>query len=331
MRSSARRGSLLCALLTAVAVALGPCGAAAQPYPTRPITMIVPFAAGGSADAVARIVADGMATPLGQPVVIENDGGASGTIGMGRAVRAAADGYTLCFGSWASHVVNAGVRALPFDVRNDFAPVSLIASNPLVIVARKGLPASDLKGLIAWLKANPNKALLGTAGAGSASNLAGIFFEKLTGTQLRHVPYRGLGFAMQDLVAGRIDMIIDLTANALPQVRAGTVSAYAITADTRLASAPDIPTADAAGVPGLDVSVWQGLWAPKQTPKPIIDRLDAAVVAALAEPQVRRRLTDLGQAIFPRAQQTPEGLRAYHAAEIAKWWPLIKAEHIRPD
>jgi tripartite-type tricarboxylate transporter receptor subunit TctC len=326
-----RMRKLLAALLIVLSAALLPQRAAAQAYPSRPVTMIVPFAAGGSADAVARIVADGMAAPLGQPVIIENDGGASGTIGMGRAVRATPDGYTLCFGSWASHVVNGGVRTLPFDVLDDFAPVALIASNPLIIVARKDLPADDLKALVAWIKANPSKALLGTAGPGSASNLAGVFFEKQTGTQMRHVPYRGLGIAMQDLMAGRLDIIIDLTANALPQVRAGTVRAYAITSDTRLATAPDVPTAGEAGVPGLYVSVWQGLWAPKATPKPVIDRIDAAVVAALANPQVQRRLGDLGQAIFPPAQQTPAALRAYHAAEIAKWWPLIKAANIKAE
>jgi tripartite-type tricarboxylate transporter receptor subunit TctC len=324
-----RRSLAALAILLTAALVAPP--AAAQTYPSRPVTMIVPFAAGGSADAVARIVADGMATPLGQTVIVENEGGASGTLGMGRAVRAPPDGYTICFGSWASHVVNGGVHTLAFDVLEDFAPVALIASNPMVIVARKDLPAGNLAALVAWLEANPGKALLGTAGPGSASNLAGVLFEKQTGTQMRHVPYRGLGIAMQDLIAGRIDIIIDLTANALPQVRAGTVRAFAITANARLATAPDIPTADEAGVPGLYVSVWQGLWAPKATPKPVIDRLDAAVVTALADPQVQRRLAELGQAIFPAAQQTPAGLHAYHAAEIAKWWPLIKAAGIKAE
>ena len=322
---------LAVALFISCGALVSPQRAIAQSYPTRPVTMIVPFTAGGSTDSVARIVADGMGAPLGQAVVIENIGGASGSLGVDRAVRAAPDGYSICLGSWASHVVNGAVHPTQHDLLNDFAAVSLIATNPMIIVGKNALPANDLKGLVAWLKANPGQALLGTAGAGSASNLAGAFFEKQTGTVFHRVPYRGLGLAMQDLVAGRIDVIIDLAANALPQVRAGTVKAYAVTAKNRLGAAPDIPTVDEVGLPGLYVAVWQGLWAPKGTPKEIIDKLDAAVVDSLAQPRTRQRLTDLGQEIFPREQQTPAALHALHQAEIEKWWPIIKAANTKTE
>jgi tripartite-type tricarboxylate transporter receptor subunit TctC len=324
----ARWRALVVLLFLSCAVA-APHRALAQAYPTRPVTMIVPFAAGGSTDSVARIVADAMGTSLGQAVVIENVGGASGSLGVDRSMRATPDGYSICLGSWASHVVAAAIHPAPYDVLNDLAAVSLIARNPMIIVARKTLPANDLTELVAWLKADPGRALLGTAGPGSASNLAGAFFEKQTGTAFHRVPYRGLGLAMQDLVAGRIDVIIDLAANALPQVRAGTVKAFAVTAATRLGAAPDIPTVDEAGLPGLHMAVWQGLWAPKGTPQPVIDRLDAAVVAALAEPRARQRLIELGQDIFPRDQQTPAALRALHQADIEKWWPIVKAANAR--
>ncbi len=330
MRSMTRWRALAVLLLLSGGVA-GPHVANAQAYPTRPITMIVPFAAGGSTDSVARIVADAMGASLGQAVVIENVGGASGSIGVDRCVRATPDGYSICLGSWASHVVAAAIHPAQYDVLNDLAPVSLIASNPMVIVAKKALPASDLAGLVAWLKARPGQALLGTAGPGSASNLAGAFFEKQTGTAFHRVPYRGLGLAMQDLVAGRIDLIIDLAANALPQVRAGTVKAYAVTSPARLGAAPDIPTVDEAGLSGLHMAVWQGLWAPTDTPQPMIDRLDAAVVAALADPRARQRLVELGQDIFPREQQTPAALHALHQADIEKWWPIVKAANAKTN
>ncbi len=330
MRWFARRRTLV-ALMLVSGTALGPQRAAPQSYPTRPVTMIVPFAAGGSTDSVARIVADGMGKSLGQSVIIENIGGGSGSIGVDKAVRATPDGYSICLGSWASNVVAAAIHPAQYDVVNDFAAVSLIASNPMIVVAKKSLPANDLNALVAWLKANPGQALLGTAGPGSASNLAGAFFEKQTGTTFHRVPYRGLGLAMQDLVAGRIDLIIDLAANALPQVRAGTVKAYAVTTPSRLGAAPDIPTVDEVGLPGLHMAVWQGLWAPKGTPQPIIDRLNAAVVDTLADPQPRQRLVELGQDIFPRERQTPAALRALHQAEIEKWWPIIKAANAKAD
>ena len=245
--------------------------------------------------------------------------------------RAAPDGYTLILGSWVTHVVNGVVYALKYDVVNDFEPISLIATNPLLIVAKKAMPADKLSELIAWLKANPDKATQGTTGAGSALHVAGVFFQKETGARLPFVAYRGGALAMQDLVSGQIDMMIDVAANSLPQVQAGSIKAYAVTDKRRLAAAPTIPTVDEAGLPGLYVSIWFALWAPKDTPKDIVGKLNAAVAGALADPAVRQRLADLGQEIAPREQQTPEALGAYHKAEIDRWWPIIKAANIKAE
>ena len=276
-------------------------------------------------------MAEGLRASLRQTLIIENVAGAAGSIGTGRVARAAPDGYTLIFGNWASHVVNGAVYSLQYDVLNDFEPVSLIATQPMVIVARKTLPATDLKELVAWLKANPDKASAGGAGAGSANHVATVFFQKQTGTRFQSVPYRGGAIAMQDLLAGQIDLIFDLAASAVPLARAGSIKALAVMAGSRLAAAPDIPTVDEAGLPGLHVSLWNALWAPKGTPKDIVAKLNTAVVESLADPTTRKRLTDLGQDIPPRDQQTPEALNAYHKAEIEKWWPIIKAANIRVE
>jgi tripartite-type tricarboxylate transporter receptor subunit TctC len=305
--------------------------ASAQSYPTRPMTMIVPYAAGGPTDTIARIMAERMRTSLGQIVLVENVTGAAGTIGVGRVARAAPDGYTISIGHWGTHVVNGAIYELPYHVFNDFEPVSLIASNPQLIVARKGVPATDLEGLIAWLKANTATATQGTAGPGSASHVSGVYLQSLTGARFQFVPYRGAGPAMQDLVAGQIDFMIDQAANSLPQLRSGTIKAYAVTDKVRLAAAPEIPTVDEAGVPGLHISLWHAIWMPKKTPKEIIAKLNIAIVDALADTGVRKRLADLGQELPPREQQTPQALSAYHKQEIDKWWPIIKAAKVKGE
>src|SRR5690348_3603728 len=275
-------------------------------YPSRPVTMVVPFAAGGPTDVIARTLAEPMRVVLGQPVVIENVTGANGNIGVGRVARAAPDGHTIGIGHWSTHVVNGAVYPLPYDLLRDFEPISLISTNSYLIVAKNAFPATDLKSFIAWLQANPDKASEGTAGAGSPQHVGGVFFQKATGTRFQFVPYRGAAPAMQDLLAGQIDMIIDDPTDALPQLRAGGIKAFAVTAKTRLAAAPDIPTVDEAGLPGFYFSRWHGLWAPRGTPADIIRRLNGAVVAALADQGARARLNELAQEIFPPEQQTSE-------------------------
>jgi len=317
--------------VAAVALALCASPALAQGYPSRPVVVIVPFAAGGPTDVIARTIAEPMRVVLGQPVVIENVTGANGNVGVGRVARAAPDGHTIGIGHWSTHVVNGAVYPLPYDLLRDFEPISLISTNSYLIVAKNAFPAGDLKSFIAWLQANPDKASEGTAGAGSPQHVSGVFFQKATGTRFQFVPYRGAAPAMQDLLAGHIDMIIDDPTSSLPQVRAGRIKAFAVTSKTRLAAAPDIPTVDEAGLPGFYFSRWHALWAPKGTPREAIAKLNAGVVAALADAGVRAKLADLGQDIFPRAQQTPEALGAMHKAEIEKWWPIIKAAGIRME
>jgi tripartite-type tricarboxylate transporter receptor subunit TctC len=326
-----RRRLIVDVLLAATLAISGLTAASAQTFPSRPITIVVPFAAGGPIDTLARVMAERMRPLLGQPVVIENVSGAAGSLGVGRVARAAPDGYTLVAGFWGTHVVNGATQSLAYDVLNDFAPILLTSSNVQVIVGRKTLPADDLKGLIAWLKANPDTAAAGTAGGGSPQQVDGAFFQNATGTRFRFVPYRGGAPAMQDLVAGQIDLIFADQTTSLPQVRSGNIKAFAVTGKSRLAAAPDIPTVDEAGLPGFYCSVWNALFAPKGTPRDVITRLNAAAVDALAEPEIRQRLADLGQQIVPREEQTPEALAAFHKAEIEKWWPIIKAAGIRAE
>ena len=321
-------GRLACAVV--IAAGLGP--AAAEVFPSRPVTIVVPFAAGGTTDILARVIADRMKTALGQPVVIENVPGASGALAVGRVVRAAPDGYTISIGNWGTHVVNGAVQRLPYDLLGDLAPLAVLPGNPYLVFSNADLPAQNLGELIAWLKAHPDAATSGTGGPGSAIHIAGVFFQNKTDTRFRFVPYRGgTPPAVQDLLAGHIDLLFAQPTDVLPQMASGKVRAYAVMADHRIAQAPDIPTVDEAGAPGLYVSTWYGLWVPHGTPQQAVDTLSAAVRDALADPAVRSRLADLGLEIPPPAQQTPEALGRFHRAEIEKWWPIIRAADIKVE
>ena len=323
--------SKLRSLVPLIAILASVASAGAQPYPSRPITMVVPFAAGGPVDTVARILSEPMRATLGQTFVIENATGAAGSIGVGRVARAAADGYTLSIGHWSTHVVNGAIYALQYDLLRDFEPIALLPSNPMIVVSKNAVPAKDLAEFIAWLKSNQGRVSAGTAGAGSATHIAGVYFQRAIGTDFQFVPYRGTGPALQDLVAGQIDLIVDQASNSVQQVRDGKIRAYAVTAARRLPSAPDIPTAAEAGLPSLNMSVWYGLWAPRGTPKEIVTKLNAAVVHALADANVRRRFGELGLELPRAEQQTPEALGAHQKAEIEKWWPIIKAANIKGE
>ena len=321
--------ALLLGVAVAVAAVQSMGGAQAQVYPARPITVVVPFTAGGPTDALMRVLGEHMRTTLGQALVVENVTGAAGTIGVARVARAAPDGYTLSVGHWSTHVVNGAVYALPFDLLKDLEPIALLTSYPMLLVSKNAVPANNLDEFLAWLRANQDKVSVGSIGVGSAAHVAGVHFQNLTGMKLQYVPYRGAAPALQDLMAGQIDFLFDHLAHSLPHVREGKIRAYAVTAANRSPSAPDIPTFDEAGVPGLHVSIWYGLWAPRGTPKDIVAKLNAAVRGALADPGVRQRLSDLGQVIPPPEQQTPEALAAHHKAEIEKWWPIVRAANIK--
>lgn len=318
-------------LAACAAMILFPLPLRAEDYPARPITIVVPFAAGGPTDVLARIVMERMRAKLGQTIVIENVTGAGGSLGVGRVVRSPADGYTVSVGHVGTHVVNGAIYPLSYDLVNDLEPVASVGSNPMLVVTRKNFPADTLAELVAWLKANPGKASAGTAGAGSGAHFAGIFLQSLTGTQFNYVPYRGTGPAMQDLVAGQIDLIIDQASNSIPQLSQGTIKALAVTADKRLPGLPDVPTVDEAGLPGFHVAIWSGYWVPKGTPKKAVAKLSAAIMDALADPSVRERLAGLGLEIPPVDQQSPQALGALQQAEVKKWWPMMKAANVKPD
>jgi tripartite-type tricarboxylate transporter receptor subunit TctC len=313
------------------ATLLGTGSATAQGYPTRPIVVVVPFSAGGPTDALMRVLGERMRASLDQPLLVENVTGAAGTIGVAKVARATPNGYTLSVGHWSTHVINGAIYPLKFDLLKDLEPVSRLTHYPMLLVTKNDIPAKDVKEFIAWVRANQDKVSAGSIGVGSAAHVAGVNFQSLTGLKFQYVAYRGAAPALQDLMGGQIDFLFDHLAHSLPHVRAGKVRAYAVTAPARSPSAPDIPTFDEAGVPGLHVLIWYGLWAPKGTPKDIIARLNAAVREALADPAVRKRLSDLGQVIPPPEQLTPEALATYHKAEIDKWWPLVRAAGIKVE
>ena len=319
------RELIIAIALTAFA---GIAGAQAQTYPSRQITIVVPFPPGGSTDVAGRIMAEKMRPLLGQPVIIENVGGAGGSIAVGRVARAPPDGYTIDIGQWDTHVGSI-IYPLNYDLQKDFEPIGLISVNPQLMVARKALPADDLKGLVAWMKANPGKITFVNQNA--AAQVSGILLQQLTGTQVQFIPYRGAGPAMTDLISGQVDLLVVQGAVALPQVRGGTIKAIVNLSPNRSASMPDIPTSDEGGVPGLYMSGWFGFFAPKGTPKDIIDKINSAMVQVLADPAVRTRFAELGLDVASREQQTPEGLAAFQKAEIEKWWPIIRAANVKPE
>jgi len=308
-------------VVIALTIFAGIAGAHAQTYPSRQITLVVPFPPGGSTDVAARIMAERMRAPLGQPVIIENIGGAGGSIAVGRVARAAPDGYTIDIGQWDTHVGSI-IYKLDYDLQKDFEPIGLVSVNPQLMVAKNNLAADNLKDLVAWMKANPGK--VNFVNQNAAANVSGVLFEKLTGKKVQFIPYRGAGPAMTDLVSGQVDLLVVQGAVALPQIRAGKIKAIANLSPQRSASMPDIPTSDEGGVPGLYMSGWFGFFAPKGTPKDVIATINKAMVEALADPAVRARFTELGLDVASREQQTPEGLAAFQKAEIAKWWPIIK-------
>jgi len=318
-------GVALLAISGSIGSALG------EVYPSRPITMIVPYPAGGLFDALARILAEPMRGVLAQTVVIENVGGAGGSIAVGRVARAAPDGYTVAIGSADQFVVNAAIYPLPYDVVNDFEPVALLISGPVLIVSKTAVPAKNLKELMAWLKANHAQVAQGHNGSGGVQHLCGLELQRIAGASWQFVPYRGAAPALQDVVGGRVDVMCPSPASSLAMVQSGLLRAYAVTDGTRLASAPDIPTVDEAGFPQLHLSVWGGLFVPKGTPKSVIAKLNSAAATALVDPAARRHLANIGQEVVPREQQTREALAAVQKTDIEKWWPIIKAANIKAE
>jgi tripartite-type tricarboxylate transporter receptor subunit TctC len=303
----------------------------ADKFPSHPITIIVPFSAGGPSDAMMRIMAERMKVTLGEPLLIENVTGAGGSLGVGRTVRSSPDGYTIGFGHLGTNVANGVIYKLGYDLVTDLEPVVLLPSNPMVIVSKNAVPAKSLGEFLAWLKARPAPATAGTAGAGSGSHIGALYFESVTGIKLQYVPYRGTGPAMTDLVAGQIDLIVDQTSNSISQIRAGTIRAYAVTDSKRVESAPDIPTTDEAGLSGFHMTLWSGLWVPKDTPKDIVAKLNGAAVDALNDPVVRKQLENLGLQMPSADKLAPEALGSWQKAEIAKWWPMLKAANVKVE
>jgi tripartite-type tricarboxylate transporter receptor subunit TctC len=319
----------LCAVLACFG--LWPLPGAAQSYPSRAITIVVPLAAGGPVDTMARILAEPLRATLGQPIIIENVTGAAGTVGTGRVARAAPDGYTLVLGFLGTHVLNGAIYQLNYDVEKDFEPIALLSSNPHVVVTRPSLPAADLKGLMTWLRANQQKVSAGSAGVGSSTHMGAILLGNLIDARMAIIPYRGAAPAIQDVIAGQTDLMVDVLSNSLPHIQSGKIRGFAITAAARVASAPDIPTMDEAGLPGFHMSTWYAMFGPKGLPRDVVAKLGTAIRAALADPAVQRRCAEVGLAIPPPDQQTPQALAALQRAEIEKWWPIVKAANIKPE
>jgi len=318
-------------LIAALGVLAGIAAASAQSFPSRPVTAVVPASAGGPTDTIGRIVMARAQQLLGQTIVVENVGGASGTIGTGRVVRAEPDGYTIGIGGVNHYVVNASVYPLSYDTLKDFEPIAMLSNGPMLIMSRNSIAAKNLQELIAWLKANPENVTFGTGGLASPPHISGLSLQAVTGNKFQFVPFRGSAPALQQVLGGQLDIIIDQASAALSIAKGGGVRAYAVTAKQRLASAPDIPTVDEAGLPGFHVSIWQAVWAPKGTPKEVIAKLNAAIAGALADPTVQKRLADIGQELPTKEQMTPEGFGAFHKAEMEKWTPIIKAANIKPE
>jgi tripartite-type tricarboxylate transporter receptor subunit TctC len=320
------RRLLLSAALIALAVAPA---AQAQTFPSKPITVIVPLAAGGAVDRMVRILAEQMRETLGQTVVVENVGGAGGTLGILRVARAPADGYTMSIGTWGTHVVNQEIFSPAYDLTKDFEPVALLPNVPYWMVGKKDLPPKDMKELIAWLKANGDKASGGTVGGAGGATMCSIYFQNASKTKYQLIPYKGGAPALRDLVGGQIDVMCDLAANSLPQVKSGHIKAYAVMSKERWFGAPDVPTAEEAGLPGVHVSTWHGAWVPAGTPKQVVDRLSKALITAMADPATRKRLADMGMEIPPPDRQTAAGLAAHQKAEIEKWWPIVRESGLK--
>ena len=321
---------LLLGLALAFTLSLHP-RASAQGYPAKPITIVVPFSAGGPTDTLARLMSERMRKTLGQPILVDNTTGAGGSIGVAKVVRAPPDGYMVSIGHWGTHVVNGAYYTLPYSLVNDLEPVAMIASNPQLIISKIAVPASNLKELVSWANANAGKVLMGTGGVGGASHMAAIYFQNAIGGKFQYVPYRGGAPARQALLGGEIDLYVTQISNVAGQIKAGKVRAYAVMAKTRQAAAPEVPTVDEAGLPGLHTSIWHGIWLPKGTPKDVVMKLNAAIVEMLSDANIRARFAELGQEIPPRAEQTPEALAAFHKAEIEKWWPIIKAAGLKAE
>jgi tripartite-type tricarboxylate transporter receptor subunit TctC len=327
-----RRAFLRTAAAAGATAATSRFARAASDFPSRPITLIVGFAAGGPTDVYARVLAQAMQKSLGVTVIVEAVPGAAGSLGAGRVARAAPDGYTLCVGpGMSTHVINGAIYDLPYDVVRDFTPIALISFLHQIVLVKKEMPANDLKGFVAWLKANPDVAMEATSGPGSPAHVAGLLLQKETGTSFRFIPYRGLGPALQDLVAGRVDFMIDAGINAMPHVRSGAIKAYMVMSESRAPAAPEVPSADEAEFPGLRTSLWQSIFAPKGVPKDVVDKLSGAVRTALTDPELRARFADQGHVIVPPDRQSPEALTEFQRAEIERWWPIIKAAKIKAE